>query len=48
MQEQVYVYNSPTQVAVAQRTDRLDGGEVIPGFSVPLEALFATDDAAEQ
>jgi len=48
MQEHVHVYNSPTQIAVAQRTDRLDGGDVLPGFSLPLEALFATDDDAEQ
>jgi Uma2 family endonuclease len=47
MQQLVYVYRSPTQIVVIQRTDRLDGGDVIPGFSLSLEALFATDDEPE-
>ncbi|MGO9463403.1 MAG: Uma2 family endonuclease [Isosphaeraceae bacterium] len=47
MQAQVYVYNSPTRIAVAQRTDSLDGGEVLPGFRLPLDSLFAIDEDAE-
>jgi hypothetical protein len=47
VREQLYVYNSPMQIAVAQRTDRVDGGDVLPGFSLPLEALFVTDDKPE-
>jgi Uma2 family endonuclease len=42
MQAQVYVYESPTQITVAERTDALDGGDVLPGFKLPLEAVFAT------
>jgi Uma2 family endonuclease len=48
IEAQVYVYTSPTQIAVAHRTDCLDGGDVLPGFILPLEALFATDDETEQ
>ncbi len=47
MQTQVYVFNSPIHIDVLQRTDILDGGEVLPGFRLPLDALFATDDDAE-
>jgi len=47
IQAQVYVYNSPTRIDVVQRTDTLDGGEVLPGFRLPLDALFATDDDAD-
>jgi Uma2 family endonuclease len=47
MQAQVFVYDSPTRIAVAQRGDSLDGGEVLPGFRLPLDALFATDDEPE-
>ena len=30
----VYIgpYRSPTQVSILERTDTLDGGEVLPGF----------------
>ena len=48
IQAQVYVYNSPTRIDVVQRTDTLDGGEVLPGFRLPLDTLFATDDDADQ
>jgi Uma2 family endonuclease len=36
----VYVYLSPTQVTVLERTDTLDGGEVLPGFRLPIEQLY--------
>jgi Uma2 family endonuclease len=42
VQAQVYVYESPTQIKVAERTDALHGGDVLPGFTLPLEAVFAT------
>jgi Uma2 family endonuclease len=42
MQAQVFVYESPTRIAVAERTDALDGGEVLPGLHLPLDAVFAT------
>lgn len=47
MQTQVYIYSSPTHIAVAERTDTLDGGEVLRGFQLPLNTLFATEDDAE-
>jgi Uma2 family endonuclease len=31
-----YVYRSLTQVSILERTDTLDGGEVLPGFRYPL------------
>jgi Uma2 family endonuclease len=36
----IYVYDSPTRVRILELGDELDGGEVIPGFSVPLSTLF--------
>jgi Uma2 family endonuclease len=41
LQNEVYVYSSPTQIAVLTRTDVLDGGTVVPGFRLPLAELFA-------
>jgi Uma2 family endonuclease len=37
----IEVYQSPTQITVLLRGDALDGGTVIPGFSLPLADLFA-------
>ena len=37
----VYVYQSPTQVNIVERTDTLDGGEVLPGLQLPLGQLYA-------
>jgi Uma2 family endonuclease len=36
----VYVYQSPTQVSILERTDTLDGGEVLPGFQLPIVRLY--------
>lgn len=36
----VYVYQSPTQVSILARTDILDGGEVLPGFQLPMTQLY--------
>jgi hypothetical protein len=36
----VYVYASPTQIQVLQLGQDLDGGELVPGFRLPLTALF--------
>ena len=47
VEAQVYVYSSPTQITVAQRTDCLDGGEVLPGFHLPLDSLFLADSEPE-
>jgi Uma2 family endonuclease len=35
----VYVYQSPTQVSIVERTGTLDGGEVLPGFQLPIGQL---------
>ena len=39
-QQLVYVYSSPTQIQVLKLGEDLDGGELIPGFRLPLAALF--------
>ena len=44
-QEQVYVYESPTQVRILTRADELRGEPVLPHFRLPLRALF--DEVAE-
>ena len=42
-QQEVYVYVSPTQIQVLQLGQELDGGELVPGFRLPLAALFEDD-----
>lgn len=37
----VAVYTSPDEATVLQEADILDGGEVLPGFQLPLRQLFA-------
>jgi Uma2 family endonuclease len=46
-QEQVYIYESPTQVRVLTRADELYGEPVLPHFRLPLAALFEDIEAAE-
>jgi Uma2 family endonuclease len=36
----VYVYDSPSSVRILGLDDELDGGALVPGFRVPLRALF--------
>jgi Uma2 family endonuclease len=36
----VYVYQLPTHVSLLERTDTLDGGEVLPGFRLPVAQLY--------
>lgn len=36
----VYVYKSATDVHVVERSGELDGGDVLPGFRVPIQTLF--------
>ena len=43
-QEQVYVYDSPTQVRIFSRHDRLPGEPVLPHFQLPLSTLFDEDE----
>ncbi|MCY2993034.1 MAG: Uma2 family endonuclease [Planctomycetota bacterium] len=40
-ERQVYVYESPTQVQILAITDTLSGGDMFPGFTLPLVSLFA-------
>ena len=42
-QQEVYVYASPTEIEVLQLGQELDGGDLIPGFRLPLAALFEDD-----
>jgi Uma2 family endonuclease len=39
-QFRVYAYRSPTQVLVLGLGEELEGGDVLPGFRVPLERIF--------
>jgi Uma2 family endonuclease len=40
----VTVYTSPEQLTVLKELDTLDGGQVLPGFTLPLAPLFAELD----
>jgi Uma2 family endonuclease len=39
-QQEVYVYATATQVQIVPLGQDLDGGELVPGFRLPLTALF--------
>jgi Uma2 family endonuclease len=39
-QMKVYAYNSPTDIRVFALGDKLEGGDVLPGFQMALENLF--------
>jgi Uma2 family endonuclease len=43
----IYVYDSPTRVRILQPSDELDGEGIIPGFHVPLSALFELQEETE-
>jgi Uma2 family endonuclease len=40
-QKTVTVYRSPTDIATLTEKDTLDGGEVVPGFQIPVAEIFA-------
>ncbi len=42
--EQIYVYQSLTQVRVLTRKDSLEGEEFLPGFTLPIANLFEADE----
>lgn len=42
----VYEYDSPRSIRVLGREDALEGGEVVPGFRLPLADLFEEDEPA--
>ncbi len=41
----IYVYHAPTQITVLGVEDTLDGGDVLPGFTVKIGNLFAVLDS---
>ena len=44
---EIYVYSSPKQIQVLQLGDELDGGDLLPGFRLPLAAIFEDEPEAE-
>lgn len=44
---EVVVYTSPNNSATLRGGKLLEGGKVLPGFSVPVAQLFAELDATE-
>lgn len=42
-QSEVYVYSSPTQIQVVGLGQELEGGELLPGFRLPVARLFQDD-----
>jgi Uma2 family endonuclease len=42
-QAEVYVFVSPTQIQVLGLGQELDGGDLLPGFRLPVAALFEDD-----
>ncbi len=40
----VTIYRSPKQVEILDATDTLDGGDILPGFRVPVADLFRRTD----
>jgi Uma2 family endonuclease len=46
VEEQVYVYESPTSVRILTRSDRLELPAILPGFQLPLESLFERPTAS--
>ncbi len=42
-QAQVYIYSSPEQIHVVSNGQELDGGDLLPGFRLPVSLLFEDD-----
>lgn len=40
----IYVYTAPKRVSILAQDDPLDGGEVLPGFSVKAQEIFSILD----
>ena len=38
-QKSIYIYTSPTKIQVLQLGDELDGGDLLPGFKLPLSRI---------
>ena len=47
VEEQVYVYDSPTSVRILTRSDRLELPDILPGFRLPLESLLEAESGGE-
>jgi Uma2 family endonuclease len=45
-EKQIYIYESPTQVQVRTSSEELDGGSLLPGFRLPVAALFQRESKA--
>ncbi len=45
--EVIHIFDSFTQIEVLTRADSIDGGDLIPGFRLPLADLFAGDAEEE-
>ena len=45
--QQVYVYDSPTQVRILTVRDTLTGGKLLPDFHLPLARLFQRSAATQ-
>jgi Uma2 family endonuclease len=45
---EVYVYSSPKQIRVFELGEELDAGDLLPGFRLPLGALFEDEPEAER
>jgi Uma2 family endonuclease len=43
----VHIFTSPTSQVILNENQTLDGGDVLPGFELPLSRLFQTPAAAE-
>lgn len=43
----IYVYESPTRVHGLEKTDELDGGNVLPNFRLSIQTLFAAVEKPE-
>jgi Uma2 family endonuclease len=41
---QIYVYSSPTQVRILTHADEIDPTPLLPGFRLPVAALFEDED----
>ncbi len=46
-QKEVHVYTSPTQVRILTADQELDGGDLLPGFRLPLASIFEDEPQAE-
>jgi Uma2 family endonuclease len=45
-EQEVYVYDSPTQVRILTANDALEGGTFLPGFHLPVASLFQKSTTA--